>query len=507
MRNRHLTLFLILIATFSLYSPAQAASDIPMLTWERGKEQNIVLGGYTNQASWKIRLVDEKNEELDFANSRTDKNGYIVYSIILPDDLPTGAYRIETVSLANEVSVVAGVNVVEASYFEIVRAPIQLLLILLSLIILISTLSTIRVRKYQELSYLQSASTATLPKPVDSFYRLRRGALVGVNNSLFKHLLVREGEVLHKLSPILWALAPVATFLIGSFSGIVTGTKLGIADISIYVFVGMAVFGILDPYSGFTGIIGFSVLQAMQGDVSSIRSVCALIALGFSWMAPGLFATLYREVFSKEWPSKLANSILPSLAASLIGAFSFYSLEVLTNSLLDRVGPISNSGYMAPIIIAFAIYFKDEISRVIDKRGLLSGKNLEVKTIILTRVVAPKTVGLLFLFLSGVLYTWTQYVSFSLVAAAFIVFPLLLLQVRFASPTFKLFSKLQRSVLLESTIVTLVFLASFYFIQNLPQEALAKGRFIVIAAIIPLIIHSIYSSLSDTQDRSLVEVR
>ena len=506
MQNKLITFFFVLISFFGMYSPAQAANDIPMLTWERGKEQNIVLGGYTNQSSWKIRLVDEKNEALAFANSRTDKNGYIVYSIILPDELPTGAYRIETVSLSNEISVVAGVNVVEASYFEIVRVPIQLLLILLSLIILISTLSTIRVRKYQELSYLQSANAATLPKPTDSFYRLRRGALVSVNNSLLKHLLVREGEVLHKFSPSLWALAPIATFLIGAFSGIVTESRLGIPDISVYVFVGMAVAGILDPYSGFTGIIGFSVLQAMQGDVSSIRAVCALIALGLSWIAPGLFATLYREVFTKEWRSKLANSILPSIFASALGAFAFYSFEILINSLLDRVGPISNSGYFAPIIVALAIYIKDELSRNIDKSGLLSGKNLEVKTIILSRVVAPSTVGLLFLFFSGVLYTWTQYSSFSIVAAAFMVFPLLLLQVRFASPVFRSLGKLPRNVFLESTLVSLVFVASFSFIQNLPQEALAKGRLIVIAAIVPLILHGIYSSLSDTQDRSLVEV-
>ena len=118
------------LAVFALFSsiPQSSAADIPLLTWERGKEQNIVLGGYTNEASWKIQLVNSANKALDLSRSTPNKDGYVVYSIILPNDLPVGAYRIETLSKGGETNVVAGIQVIELAYFDILRVPVQLLI-------------------------------------------------------------------------------------------------------------------------------------------------------------------------------------------------------------------------------------------------------------------------------------------------------------------------------------------------------------------------------------------
>ena len=59
MLNRFISFTLALVALFISVPVASGASDIPLLSWERGKEQNIVLGGYTNQSDWLIQLVSE----------------------------------------------------------------------------------------------------------------------------------------------------------------------------------------------------------------------------------------------------------------------------------------------------------------------------------------------------------------------------------------------------------------------------------------------------------------
>jgi hypothetical protein len=68
----------ICVAAFSLFiaiPSSVAASDIPLLSWERGKEQNIVLGGYTSQSSWAIQLVADGQTPLQFSKSTANKDG------------------------------------------------------------------------------------------------------------------------------------------------------------------------------------------------------------------------------------------------------------------------------------------------------------------------------------------------------------------------------------------------------------------------------------------------
>ena len=496
------------IAAFSLFiatPSATAASDIPLLSWERGKEQNIVLGGYTNQSSWTIQLVAEGQKPLKFSKSTANKDGYFVYSIFLPSDFPEGAYRVESLSTTGEATVVAGVQVVALMYFDIIRVPIQLLFLLTVLIFLISSLSTLRMRRYEQMSYLQSKSEVHLPPAIASFYRLRRSSVAGVQRSLFKHVIKKEGELLHKISPSLWALVPVATFIFGSYIGIVAGSELGIPSIPIVLFVIAAIIGVFDPYSGFTAAVGFSILQTMQGHISSMRAVGALMAIALSWLAPGLIASIYREMIAKDSLPKVLTRTLPTIFASLFGAAIFFSSELLLASLLDRTGPIVNSRIDLPIAVGIAVFLKDRLERFVDRRSLLSNTNIEVKSIRLSRIISPRAMGILALFFAGVSYVWTESLVFSAVTAFVFTIPLLLLQVRFASPVISVLAKVRRNILVESTIVSAISFAIFTYIQSTPFEVIQKGKLIILGAAVPLVIHALFSSLSDTQDRELVD--
>jgi len=500
----------ICVAAFSLFiaiPSSVAASDIPLLSWERGKEQNIVLGGYTSQSSWAIQLVADGQTPLQFSKSTANKDGYFVYSLFLPSDFSTGAYRVESVGKTGDVTVVAGVQVVELLFFDIIRVPYQLLFLLTVLIFLISTLSTLRLRRYEQMSYLQTKSEVHLAPAIASFYRLRRSSVAGVQRSLFKHVIKKEGELLHKINPALWALVPVATFIFGSYIGIAAGSQLGIPSIPVLLFVIAAIIGVMDPYSGFTAALGFSILQTMQGQISSMRAVGALMAIALAWIAPGLISSIYREMIVKDNLPKVIQRSLPSVFSAVFAAAIFFSSELLLASLLDQTGPIVNSRFDLPIAVGISVFIKQRLEVFVDRRSLLADANIEVKSILLSRIISPRAVGVLVLFFAGVMFVWTESLLFSGITAVVFVLPLLLLQVRFASPVIRALGKVRRNILVESTIVSAISFAIFMYIQSTPFEVIQKGKLIILGAAVPLLIHALFSSLSDTQDRELVDAR
>ena len=54
------------LLTFGLSSPASSAADIPLLTWERGKEQNIVMANTDIPSTWTIKLMGDSYQPLTF---------------------------------------------------------------------------------------------------------------------------------------------------------------------------------------------------------------------------------------------------------------------------------------------------------------------------------------------------------------------------------------------------------------------------------------------------------
>ena len=65
---------LALIGAFmGLAIPQASAVDVPLLTWERGKEQNIVLGGGAITNDWQIVLVQKNEVILKFSKSKINK--------------------------------------------------------------------------------------------------------------------------------------------------------------------------------------------------------------------------------------------------------------------------------------------------------------------------------------------------------------------------------------------------------------------------------------------------
>ena len=94
MRNKLLASFL--LGFYLVVSiPTAQAVDLPVLTWERGKEHNIVLGG-SNVKSWQMVLHSTNQKDIVFNKSKPNKRGFIVFSLNVPADYQLGTYTIQS---------------------------------------------------------------------------------------------------------------------------------------------------------------------------------------------------------------------------------------------------------------------------------------------------------------------------------------------------------------------------------------------------------------------------
>ena len=138
-----------LLAFITLSMAPAHAEDIPVLTWEKGKEHNIVLGGNSQVKNWKIQLTSTTGQTLDFKQSKLDPKGYVVFSVEIPDTYESGVYTVVTTGVGVPQKIVAGVKIVALTDYNLIQIPTKLILILLTLIFLVSTLSIMRMQKYE----------------------------------------------------------------------------------------------------------------------------------------------------------------------------------------------------------------------------------------------------------------------------------------------------------------------------------------------------------------------
>lgn len=500
MLNKLFAGFLIAFTTFSM-APAHA-EDIPVLTWEKGKEHNIVLGGNSQVKNWKIQLTSTTGETLDFKQSKLDPKGYVVFSVQIPDSYASGVYTVVTTGVGVPEKIVAGVKIVALTDYNLIQIPTKLILILLTLIFLVSTLSIMRMQKYERIEYLRAKPVEKLPGIFNLFAKFRMGAIAELHKSLFKFQLVREGELIHKLSPITWATLPFATALLGGYIGLNGELILGVSLIPFALYALAAIIGVIDPFSGFTAAIGFAFAQSISGNVTSVRSVMSLVAVGIGWVAPGILSSLYQDILNKDNYFHFAKKIVPDLVASVIGGLIFLVAQLLTNSFVDQVAPIAISTYLIPMILSMVIFARINLYRYLVKDLHQTGENYQIRILVLPRVLSPRTITFAGLYLAGTIYVWTQSLQFALVSSILLSTPLALLIVRFDSPVIKAFKDAQRYILVEMVVIATISFISFFYIQSLPLEVTAKGNLLILSTAIILFVHGFFSSVFDSSSRA-----
>jgi hypothetical protein len=138
--------FILALLQGASLSQSAFAENIPILIWERGQTQNVVLGAGTSNQEWKIYLVSDQKSRLPFTSSIKNKDGFYVYSIDLSDSLRLGGYVIEAISAQGESKQVAGIQIIAPAVKAITRVPNELLFLLSGFSLFLFLLNQIKVR-------------------------------------------------------------------------------------------------------------------------------------------------------------------------------------------------------------------------------------------------------------------------------------------------------------------------------------------------------------------------
>jgi hypothetical protein len=501
MLNKFVATVLVTFGVF-LATPANAATDIPVLTWEKGLEHNLVLGGNGNVTGWSINLVSGQGESLKFKMSKRDARGFVYFSLDVPSSLNNGIYTVVSSGKGSDNKVLAGVRLVDQSTFNLVQIPTKLLIILLTLIFLISSLSLLRMEKYERIEYIRSRPREASNPLIQPFYRFRVSVIEEIHKSLFKFKLIREGELLLKLSPSMWSLLPWAGLVTGGYICLHGSMIDGVRMTPALIYFGVGLVGILDPFSGFMTGVGFSFIAIITGNASSVRSIMSLIAITMGWFAPGIISSLYSDAVRKDRYNPLLKRFVPELIGAAIGGLIFFVSELLTNSFADHVGPIPSNSYLFPVALAIFTFIRIKYEIYINKDLHQTGENYQIRVLQLPRVLSPRSVLFVSFYFTACVYVWTESISFSLITGFLLAFPMALLLVRFESPVIPFFARFERHIAIETICVCLLAYGAFVNIQDFPLDVTQKGKMFILSSVVILFIHGFYSSVYDISSRA-----
>ena len=518
-----------LLALFAIFSVPQTAKalDIPLLTWERGKEQNIIMGGQTQAAHWNLTLVGPTVKPLPFTTSIPNAKGFIVYSVTLPLDLTLGAYSIQASATGNPTTIVAGVRITERNYYSISQIPTDLRLLVILYSILISSFSVIRGRKYRKLSFKrdlhevgvdpfeeamrdesESKVKTRVLDWVEPLYRFRQRRISSLGVSFMKFIEMKDGEALHKLSPNAWAFSPFVGLLLGIFTALKIQGHSVIPLIPIWTLLLLAVLGSLDAIFGISAAIGFAAIQIGFGDINSIRSVLILAAFTFLWYGPSLLASMYlltlpRDIESITRISNRIRLVIVNLFSALLGAIAVIISAILTDSLVINQQGSKLARYPLAVIVFLVILIKNFVEWLIEKNRTTKSLVIEskIEELELARAISPGFAFTFSLLILGLIYVWTQAWTPTLIGTSLIGAPLFLLFMVFPEFASKRIPKVERNVIVEIAVVGILTAITYLLIQLLPMGVIQKSKTFILLGVIPVLLHAIYSVLIASSER------
>lgn len=488
-----------------------AAVDIPVLTWERGRVQEVILGDTNTGTDWKLQLVGENTTPITFTQSSQNEAGYFVYSASIPSDLPVGAYSLESSGGGTPKTIVAGVNLIAAETYDIRKTSGDLTFVVGLFTFITVTLSSLRSRKYSKLAVVASKKSAFAPAPtgnvitriIDRVVNLRRELTQGVQPSLFRHLLGQESNQLMRISKPAYFALPLLAIVVGFFAATNAEASGGLEKSNLLYFFLITVIGLIDSFSGIFGLFTFWLIQFFYGDVATLNQILIMVAAAIAWVGPSLAARVYQDAIQKDFtdpsnPAKEKASVALSAFGSAVAAsaifFGGYKL------LLSLLGEISDSWQMQPLYvgIVFIVALVKSIfsARFENIESAPSGEKFEI-----VRVVSPQIAMAVFAVAFGFAYSWTTSGAKALIAATLFAAPYFILFVRFEAIGVQYFAKAKRNILLESVIAVAASFAIYTQIQQLPQLSDQRAEIYLIAAAIPGLLHGIYSSICDSAQR------
>jgi hypothetical protein len=414
-------------------------------------------------------------------------------------------------------TVVAGVSLIEAQTNTATSNLFDLTLIIAIFVFLTGIVSTIRARKY---TFIPFRSTQVLPRLTDPIfdedknfwdrlerapYRLRVQSLLSLRPSLLRFLLIREGEVAHRISTNLYGISPLVGLVAGAIAGIEVGRNDGLPSTPMTIFIIVAAIAIFDAFAGVAATLGFWAVELFTGNITSFRDVLISLAVGIAWVGPSLFAALLRETINRDFePQSIRGAdsikVLGVIGSSVVGAGVFYFGHALVNSVIYTDHPLRSLTIIHVSIIAAMLLVRGFADSIVLQRSAISESRDE--SFVIARVSSPITAFAVLALNFAFVYIWTESAVRAFFVAILFALPYFLIFIRFNRTSFLKTARIPRNILLESAVISAIAFIVFRQISLKPLLLDQRADLLLLLAGVAPVIHAIYSAIySSNEDK------
>jgi len=494
------------LATFFSLNVASAA-DVPNLSWERGREQSIALGGNTASQLWTIALIGPSGKNLTFSRSSSNSSGFFVYHVFIPLDYPVGTYDVKVES-HNESNVVAHVKVELAQSYDPLSDPRAVGGLAVLAFSLLSAFSS-----SNRAGGAESSDKAEALDSLDAEYHGiqigRRGWFdklgLGKSRLIFKldeyrHIatfelsprssflqrIFADGSYLQAFLGPVGVLTPVVGGVLGYLCGTHTDTAFSVIPMGAGYVIALLVLGLFDAMAGFMGALAYGIYVLAHGDFTTIFQIRGFLGLTALWCGPILAANkmrpLRRENSGDYWWERFGDLIIPPL---LVG-FSVKGILLALNGFTHHHNLITDHAGRIAIIAGVSIFLRyvvEELAvQATPARLEYLSPPIMPEVEVRYKVVALLVKVLLYLFFMYGFLGWTWQLGLSIV---FLIFP----------ATFRLlFRRLPNSPRLFQILpagipgiifMNLVGLLALAWVDSLPIFSADKTQTIFVLAAVP----------------------
>ena len=484
------------------------AADIPQLTWERGMQQSVALGGDSNLL-WKVTLKSDSGFSADFERSKKNNAGFVVYTIELPDDLKLGAYRVVTSAPGTTESLSSYINIVEDTSYDPLLDPKTIGGLAVVAYTLLSFFSgnqfeSKRNEEEEDPNALGGVDTnylaaGRISKRKRDAIRIGRFKLVQSLDSFRSRLIIetsRNSKVFTRIfADGTWAqslfgpvalVLPIAGAALGIAAGVDSDLTKSLIPTNIELVLAIIVLGIFDAMAGFAAAAAYFIYAMATNNVSSVLDLQTLLGFSLVLFTPILAAGATRPLRRSRDEWTLWERTTDLLVATFLTGWAVKSMVGGVNAFAHQQTELAKESEYVAIFAAGAIlvrYLLEEFAaRLTPERiSFISPKNLHSQTQNAAYGAIVIRVLLYLLFMLGFFgFAWQI-----LAAVALLVIPEIL---KLKAATFpnsaKLYQILPAGV---PNVVVMAFIGFFFsaWANSLPLDAASKTKTLVVILALP----------------------
>lgn len=509
MKNRPFFAFVLAVGTF--FPASASALDIPLLTWEQGKSQSVVLGGPTASENWQVSLMAASGVSKPFRASTLNDEGFRVYTIDVDSLQAEGRYTIETQGPGSPRTIVSEVLIVPSERYEVPRAPYDLLFVLLFLAITITVVVSIRRVRTKVTSFpnritdieglISGENLSNIKRlKANSLERRRVSFVQALPESFLKTLLIADSNFAFSLPGRGFVSLPAISIPLGVSLFLIHESSVPFSQISILILISLLVFSILDLFAGFVGAVTFMSLHVALSSSLDIRNGLSALFLIGVFLFPALFNLAGNLTSSDLKPSARMTYAL----CTLLGVLYIPCAYLVIKSLRYDVA-LTAAG--VPYIVTCALFLLVVKNRLLSRFLSLGKETSEIKKpeTEIPRLFSNGSILGLFVLLTVLFFNWTEDLPISLLASLAWSLPLLLSSIRFQSAFFSILKTIPRVIWLEVVIVVALTYGLFQVVRTLPYLVEDSSATLLLILAIPTALHSLFVLLvSSSRDQEAI---